>query len=552
MMKIHKYKRYYFAFSLLLLFSCNKSFLDPTNPSAVPAEDVWKDASLVNAYINGLYKNAPGWDYNLYNNITDEARSNYPGNDPNNVLAGSWDQTKDPMDVWNDTYTYIRRINEVFVNIEKSPLVDSTMKQYKGQAYFLRALQYFQLVERYGAVPLITTPQSLKDSLLLPRNTLAESFAFIVKDLDSAFANLPLKPTVRGRVSKYAATALKGRVLLFQASPLYNTTNTLDYWHQSAVASLAVINSGLFSLYPNIRGIWLEVGANPESLFEVQYQLPAMSHGLDAQVKPLRLANNDAGQCSPLQNLVDAFPMSNGKLITDPTSGYDANNPYVGRDNRFYADIAYNGATMYGTTSGPPVHQITLEIYKGGQDYDADPTTVIYNTITGYYRVKAVDSSNTVYTYQYGSVQPWIELRYAEVLLNYAEAQNEYSGPDATVYNALNLIRRRAGITVDLVSGSLSQSQMRDLIKNERFVELCFENKRYWDLRRWKTAASVLNGKKGRGVFITKNANGTFSYAYQDVDPTPMVFSDKMYLLPIPQTERVKNPNLTQNPGWTQ
>lgn len=244
--------------------------------------------------------------------------------------------------------------------------------------------------------------------------------------------------------------------------------------------------------------------------------------------------------------------MRNGKRITEAGSGFNPSMPYEGRDDRFYAFIAYNGAKMKGTTSGPPLREITLEIYKGGVDYDADPASVIYNTITGYYTVKAVNPENTIYTYGYSSTQPWIEIRYAEVLLNYAEAQNEYlSSPDASVYQAINAVRRRAGITADISEGNLSKEEMRELIYNERYIELSFENKRYWDLRRWKLAVSRLNGKSATGVIITKNANGSFSYDYQPIDPNPPVFQERMYLLPIPLAETTKNPNLLpNNPGW--
>jgi len=207
---------------------------------------------------------------------------------------------------------------------------------------------------------------------------------------------------------------------------------------------------------------------------------------------------------------------------------------------------------MKGTTSGPPLQEITLEIYKGGVDYDANPTNVIYNTITGYYTVKAVNPENTIYSAGYSSTQPWIEIRYAEVLLNYAEAQNEYvSAPDASIYQAINQLRRRAGIQTEIPIGSLSKEQMRALIHNERYVELCFENKRYWDLRRWKQAVDRLHGKSATGVIITKKADGTFSYNYQPIDPNLPVFTERMYFLPIPFTETTKNPNLLpNNPGW--
>ncbi len=530
--------------------SCNKNLLDPSNPGAITSNDVWKDAKLTESYINGLYNDVPGWDYNLYNNISDEARSNYPGHTPNKVVVGDWDETNAPMNNWDSTYTYIRKVNELLHRIDETPLLDERKESVKSEAYFLRAMHYFNLVKRYGGVPLITHPQSVDEDLSVGRNTLEESFSFIETELEKAYEGLPDKAP-GGKASKWTAKALLGRTLLFKASPLYNSDKNTEFWRQSAEASRAVIESQKYSLHPNLKTLWL-TNANQESLFEVQYNMPEKYHGWDALVKPLRLANADAGQCSPIQELVDAFPMRNGKRITEAGSGFNPSMPYEGRDDRFYAFIAYNGAKMKGTTSGPPLREITLEIYKGGVDYDADPASVIYNTITGYYTVKAVNPENTIYTYGYSSTQPWIEIRYAEVLLNYAEAQNEYlSSPDASVYQAINAVRRRAGITADISEGSLSKEEMRELIYNERYIELSFENKRYWDLRRWKLAVSRLNGKSATGVIITKNANGSFSYNYQPIDPNPPVFQERMYLLPIPLAETTKNPNLLpNNPGW--
>ena len=534
--------------SFFLLFSCSKDFLNPVNPGGIGSEDVWNDESLVKAYVNKIYNERPGWDYNVFNNITDEARSNYPGNSPNQILIGQWDEVNNPMNIWSTAYSSIRRMNEFFQKIEDSEISDDIKSSLKGEVYFLRAFMYFDLIKRYGGIPLIDKTSSIDDDLEVERGTLENSFQFILNDLDKAISTLPSKSNA-SKASKESAIALKGRVLLYWASPLYNTSNSLERWKLAAEANKQLIDLNKFVLFEDLSQLWLN-NSNSESIFQVEYALPEKNHSWDALVKPLELANNDAGQCSPLQNLVDAFPMSNGKLINESNSGFDSKNPYLGRDKRFYSFIAYNGAKMKGTTSGPPLKEITLQIYRGGRDFDADPSLTIYNTITGYYTIKAVNPENTIYRGGYGSTQPWIELRYAEVLLNYAEAQNEFlESPDQSVYNALNLIRNRAGINTPLVLGSLNKVKMRELIKNERYIEFCFEGKRYWDLRRWKDAENILNNKKGIGVIITKTGSN-FSYEYLPVDPQNMVFNQKMYFMPIPQSELTKNRKLKQNPGW--
>lgn len=550
-MKLSIFKNHSWALLTLLFLSCDSSFLDPSNPAAISSEEVWSDPTLVEMFVNRMYNDRPGYDYsNLLDNITDEGRCNYPGFAPNQILVGQWDQVTSPAGLGFWAYDAVRRTNEFFGKIEDANVSDVLKTRLKGEVRFLRAFLYFDMVKRYGGVPIIDKLQSLDDDLQISRNTSDECFDFIAKELDQAITELP-ETAARGRTSKLAAMALKGRALLYQASPLYSQTNDAQKWEKAAKANKEILDLNKSSLYPNLNTLWLEKGANPEAIFEIQYRLPEKQHSWDAGLRPLTLANNNAGQLSPLQQLVDAFPMKNGKAITDPASGYDPQNPYVGRDDRFYAFIAFNGSKVKGTSSGPPVREITLETYKGGRDYDASPENVIYNTITGYYTRKATDPDNSIYTGSTGSSQPWIEFRHAEVLLNYAEAQNEFlASPDASVYSALNVLRKRAGITTELAAGSLSKESMRQLIRNERYVELCFEKKRYWDLRRWKLAALVLNGQYGMGVYITKKADNTFSYAYVKVDPQANVFTERMYLMPIPQTEISKNKNLKQNPGW--
>lgn len=530
------------------LTSCSDDFLNPENPGGINSNDVWKDEALITAFVNKIYNERPGWDYNVYNNISDEARSNYPGGPPNQILIGQWDEVSNPMNNWKAAYTSIRRMNEFFANISSANIEEGTKSKLTGEVHFLRAFMYFDLVKRFGGVPLLDDAKSIEDDLEVERGTLDETFQFILDDLEKALSFLPSISSA-GKASREAALALKGRVLLYWASPLYNLNNNEDRWIQAAKINKELIDLNRFTLFEDLGQLWLN-NNNAEAIFQVEYALPEKYHSWDALLKPLVLANNDAGQCSPLQNLVDAFPMENGKAINETGSGYNPQNPYVGRDKRFYSFIAYNGAKMKGTTSGPPVKEITLEIYRGGRDFDAEPSLAIYNTVTGYYTVKAVNPENTIYRGGYGSTQPWIELRYAEVLLNYAEAQNEVlTAPDQSVFDAINLVRKRAGITTSLVAGSMDKNSMRTLIRNERYVELCFEGKRYWDLRRWKTASSSLNNKKGMGVIITKTGN-SFSYEYLPIDPQNMVFLEKMYFMPIPQSELTKNRKLEQNDGW--
>jgi hypothetical protein len=554
------------ACTSLLFSACSKDLLDQNNPDAITSIDLWKDPELIGLYLNTIYGDRPGWNYNFYDNIADDSRSNWTGNEPNNHIYDQWVDG----DVGGYTaywkYEEVVRINDFLANIDAAQMDDATKTRYKGEARFMRAFLYFEMVQRYGGVPVITKVQHITDDLSVPRNSLNDCFRFIIAELDQAATELsPDAP--RGRVSKGAAMALKGRVALYWASPQYFTTDdnalfkdpetinsntqgagTAERWKAAADASWAVIASEKYDLNPDLKALWLDKSANnKEPIFEVQYKKGFKSHGLDALVKPPYLGAGDGGQRFPLQELVDAFPMKNGRLIGEPGSGYVPGDPYAGRDDRFYAAIGYNGARAWGNKGGA-LTQITLETFEGGRDYgnmDAG------NTLTGYYTLKALDTQNINYSYRAGSDQPWLEIRYAEVLLNYAEAANEYmAAPDQSVYDAVNKVRTRAGIAPELTMGSLSKDQMRALIRNERYVEFCLvEQKRYWDLKRWGIAYDKLNNVKYHSVYITKTGS-TYTYDYPERDPRPLKFDKRMYWFPIPGSELTKNLKLMQNDGW--
>ena len=546
--------RKYFIIASTALFSLSSCVdLDVENPSNISSTDVWNDPALIQMYVNHLYIKLPGWDHNIYNNISDEARDNFPSSSPDLILKGEWNEASNPMDNWSFSYQYIRVANDFLMNITSAPVEEELKATTSAEVRFIRAMLYFDLIKRYGGVPLLTEPQDLNSDLEVPRNSLNDCFQFIIDEMNGIADDLPLNAE-RGKITKGAALSLKARTLLYLASPLYNENNDASKWQQAADAAKAIIDLGKYDLYPDLKQLWLDMSeTHREIILERQYGMPDVSHGWDCAVKTLDLANGDAGHCSPLQELIDAFPMKNGKLINEEGSGYDPINPYEGRDDRFYADIAYNQAVVSGMQGGKLNRNYVLNIYQGGNDYDnpqGTPAYQIYTTYTGYMTVKAVDPNNEVYGYWYGSVQPWIIFRYAEILLDFAEAQNEATGPTPEIYAALNKIRKRAGITTDLQEG-LSKEQMRELIRNERYVELCFEHHRYWDLRRWKLAETKLTNRNYTGVVITKEKDGTFSYKYEPVEAVPLVFSEKMYFMPIPQSEISKNSKLIQNPGWT-
>ncbi|RYY18425.1 MAG: RagB/SusD family nutrient uptake outer membrane protein, partial [Sphingobacteriaceae bacterium] len=244
-------------------------------------------------------------------------------------------------------------------------------------------------------------------------------------------------------------------------------------------------------------------------------------------------------QTSPTQSLANAFPMSNGLAITDAASGYDANNPYNNRDLRFSYTLLYNGAQWLNTQ---------LQTFEGGQ---SKPNGSLQQTRTSYYMRKFMGNFENVNNYSANS-QDWLVLRYADILLDFAEAQNEVSGPTTEVYQVLKDIRQRAGIQAGSnnnygLKTAMTQAEMRTTIRNERRIELAFEESRYWDIRRWKTAETVMNQPR-LGLSIIRT--GT-QLSYNTVTALVTKFSSPaMYLYPIPYNEVLKNPNMKQNPGW--
>jgi hypothetical protein len=523
--------------------------------------NVYQVVKIGHNRVDGNYLDAAG----------DDAVSSLTGSQVGILATGGYSAVDFPAaeNVWElngDTYTInsfwsgIRYANEFINNIGVVPVKGSfngigTRYIWRNEARFLRAYFYFELVKRYGGVPLIGNKVfNINDNLSLPRNSFADCINYIVSECDAVKDSLitayplPSAASDNYRATKGAALALKAKVLLYAASPLYNSaTNSdplvgyTDYsaarWTQAANAAGAVINLGTYKLDSVFKNVFLT--QNDE---EIIFMRPNNSgHDIESKNAPPGFsAAIGSGVTSPTQELVDAFPMANGKPITDPTSGYNPNNPYVGRDPRFAATILYNGAPWLGTN---------LETFNGGQ---SKPDNGQEETLTGYYMRKFMGNQENVSQFADHN-EDWIVIRYAEVLLDYAEAKNEAVGPVDSVYAALRLLRARPGAAgIDLsntygIPAGMSQSDMRTLIQNERRIELAFEEQRFFDIRRWKIAETVMN-QPLMGVSI-QNSAGVLTYNYIPV-LIPKFIAPKMYVYPIPYQEVLKNPNMKQNAGW--
>lgn len=494
------------------------------------------------------------------------------------AIAGSNDN------VWANDYAGIRSATIFITNIGVVPVLDakfpngqingngiSTRYIWQSEARFLRAWFYFDLLKRYGGVPLLGNKvYGINDNLALPRNSFEQCVNYIVSECDAIKDSLYTAPlnttTLYGRVTKGAALALKARVLLYAASPLYNGSNVdpanpltgylgaadPNKWVLAANAAQDVRNLNAYSLDttgglaggPGFRDIFLTQN-NPEIIMIRQGN---NNTNVETQNAPVGFPTAHAtGNTSPTQDLVDAFPMQNGMSISTSGSGYDPQNPYKGRDPRLQNSIFYNGHVWLSTA---------VQTYEGGQ---SKPNNGQQETLTGYYMRKFMGNSEAQLVFA-NHPEDWVMFRYAEVLLNYDEAENEVAGPTQQIYLDLIALRQRAGIaagngTYGLPApGTAGKDSMRTVIRNERRIEMAFEEQRYFDIRRWKIAGdgiAVMN-KPRMGVIINQSF-GLLNYNYGPVDPQlyPVnSFTTKRYFYPIPYDEVVKNPNMKQNPGW--
>ncbi len=546
-----------FIVCILLVTSCQKNILDKSPLNAYSDANVWSNVALAEAYASRVYYALPSFKYDFYSNdrnksyafsgICDEAYNQY-----NFLSSGNWNTaTVNPsnvgaMESWGPLYGFIQTANYFMANVGRVPSTgpsdDAIIKRTIGEVYYLRAWCYFFLASEYGGLPLISKPFDVNSNFVVPRSDFPSTVAFISAQLDTAASLLPLTYTSAdlGRVTKGSALALKSRLLLIAASPQWNTSNDMGLWQAASDAAKAVIDLNLYTLSSSYADIFRNDMTNPEiitmhltyggtewggggsTIYPERYQSPAGFQGWAAY--------------TPSQNLVDAYNTTDGKMITDPSSIYNPQNPYANRDSRLTATILYDGSPYLNPNFLPSGRtDNTAQFWKGGLDYGSGGETK-----TAYTFKKYID---TTYNWIQGAPSPgkvWIISRLGEIYLNYAEAQFNLGHPDIAA-NYMNMLRLRAGITVPLAASDINPQR----IQNERQVELAFEGFRFFDVRRWKIA-DVTEKKPIMGVAITKTGN-VKSYTYDTVQARSFV--PAQYLFPIPQAE-IQRSSLTQNPGY--
>jgi hypothetical protein len=579
--------------------TCCSQILDPTDENQIRFERVVSTPVQAEGLLLYGYTRLPSGSISLLDAATDDAVSNDKANSYLRMATGEWTASFNPVEQWTACLTGIQAVNHFLTVVDNvpwrssSPFVNALyIRRFKGEAYGLRALLKFHLlltIAGEGAngvmlgIPIMDDFLENNADFNIPRANFATSVANIYADIDRALrllvldygdisnaSELPveLTPEMIGtdadgnpllinynivfgeygkqRISGRIIRALRARLALMTASPAFNKDNDPQLWIQAAEYAGELVQSvgGANGLDPNGHRFFLRSVINAVNLQNDQPEMIWRASKFTSNDRekeffpPLHFGK---GRLNPTQNLVNAFPMQNGYPITDNNSGYDANDPYAGRDPRLNMYIMYNGSQYKGQT---------VRTGTGGRENAKD--SIATSTRTGYYLKKMlVEEVNLTPTATSVENHYEVRFRYTEIFLAYAEAANEAWGPDgkgAFTFSARDLvraIRRRAGIRTNdaYLNGISSKDDMRALIRNERRLELCFEGFRFWDLRRW---GSNLNETAG-GVNITGSGNAT-SYQYVDVETRR--YQDYMNAGPVPLQELIKYNNLIQNKGW--
>jgi hypothetical protein len=575
-----------------VLGSCKKgSFLDPKSVTDLNEATVFSDSARTIAVLTGIYSSV-SVSFNhgktaSYMDVSDETDGRYTGG--TNLHVRFAQGTLNPSDgiIGTDAfnmstaYRSIRRANLYMNKVDEAPLSAELKKRTKAEARFLRAWYYAMLTKAYGGVQLMGDKVlEMGDPIVTPRSTYKECVEYIVSECEKAADDLPASYTGLdyGRATKGACLALKARVLLYAASPLFNggsiATDTKlkeltsyptadpQLWNKAAQAFLDVINLNQYQLETDnskpglgFYRVFLK-RVNNEYIFA---GMTAANRTLEAAFYPQNISGA-APVHFPLQNAVDKFGTVDGLSITDPASGYTDNNPYINRDPRFYYSIVFNGSKLFTTTGNT---QAQIFTYVNNAAPNNNPQTANYtivdntvsndNTKTGYYPRKMCDTS-TAGNGGANTERCLPLIRYAEMILGYAEALNEMGQTEAAV-DQIKIIRTRAGIKPGAnnrygIAVGINQSDMRTLIRNERSVELMFEEHRFWDVRRWKIAPQTETAEM-QGMKITKNGSSYTYERYKAVRQHYWPANHSYYLMPYNLGELAKLPGiLIQNPGW--
>ena len=583
-----------YAFAFLAMVSCS-DFMDKEYDASLSDEKTFGNVTLTRGFLANIYTNLPDGFAPLTDDqftgasrdaMTDNAVTSWGLHYYTKIAADGYTANDHPLlGFWNVDLYGIRKCNQ-FINKARADVIGNAeqdgdesrlYERYIAEAKLLRAIFHFDLICWFGDCPILggDTPGSAtvfdpSSDMNISRTPAAEALDWVIAQCDAVKDVLPFRYSNEasnwGRVSGAVAYALKSRAALYRASLLYNPNNDVALWNQAAQAAIDFINMNNSQPVP----YRLYGGSDPENDYyncfvTTPTQNPEFilcrsvwhTNQIEKVFLPVGFTGNfsGAGRTNPTQNFVDCFEMANGMHIDEAGSGYDETHPFVGRDPRLAQIVFYHGMT-WGRADQQEQRQLDMSSNTSGQGIDY--SSAMGGTYTGYYLKKFVNNISCKMGDAYDHA--WPIFRFTEILLNAAEAVNEAQGP-ANAYQYINQIRDRAGMPD---YAGMTKEQLRERIRNERRIELAFEDHRFFDMRRWKLyEGHTLTGERSLpryqqylniyGVKITGDNVLTapvYTYGYAETVNSRVFNSPKNYYFPIPAAEVKRSPNLRQNPGW--
>lgn len=607
-MKIMKTRNIILYFIGLVAFSSCNDMFEPADENNRTEDAMVEESKYAHGLLMYGYDRLPYITTTQTDIATDDAVTNQKNNTYLNMATGTWAADNNPMSQWDnckDGIQYVNLFLKKVENVKWAPSSASKQQMFidrlKGEAFGLRAILYYYLLQAHGGyaddgilygVPLLTEPEDGSSDFNQPRATFADCVKQIYADCDSAMALLPADyvdiesnneipakyqtlganysnynlvfgTKARNLLSAKVAEATKAQVALLAASPAFREQSGVTSAEAATLCAKVLKRIGGLAGFDPTGNIWYK---NTEKLKPEASEMPEILWREDRHKNASQESENfpptlyGNGRVNPSQNLVDAFPMRSGRPITDASSGYDPQNPYANRDPRLADNVIYNGTTFKKTVI------ISGTYPTDKNETDDNINSISTSTRTGYYLRKLLREdvsplSSSLIEQQH--IYP--RIRYTEIFLAYAEAANDAWGPKVdganvgfTAYDVIKAIRERAGLGTNEVGIALpegdayleecaaNQDKMTELIRNERRIELCFENKRFWDLRRWKMPLD----ETVKGMQIDRDEEtGDLSYTIIDVEVRSYDSSYQCYG-PIPKGELLKWSNLKQNKGW--
>ena len=592
----------------LTICSCEDMF-EPAKENNRREDAMYEESKYAHGLLIYGYDCLPYMSITQTDVATDDAVTNVKTSAFLDIATGAWEADWNPLEMWDQCKSGIQYVNLFLEKVEKvkwAPSAASKQQMFvdrlKGEGFGLRALLYYTLLQNHGGyaddgilygVPLLTKPEDASSNFNQSRALFSECMKQIFADCDSAMLYLPqdysdiktesdipqkyrnigaqitgfnlvFGSNSRGLMSAKIAEAIKAQAALLAASPAFRDQSGVSSEEAAKLCANVLKRIGGKEGFDPNGNIWYR---NTKMLDPAAAEMPEILWRADRSKDAGQEKNNfppslyGSGQVNPSQNLVDAFPMRNGRPITDPQSGYDPNNPYANRDPRLAEDIIYNGMKYKKVTI------ITGTYPNDKNETDDNISSISTSTRTGYYMKKLLrDDVNPLSSNLLEQYHVYPRIRYTEIFLAYAEAANDAWGPKGdptgvgfTAYDIIKLIRERAGLATNEIGAALpggdvyleecaaDQAKMTDLIRNERRLELCFENKRFWDLRRWMLPLN----ESVRGMKITRNKE-TGELSYNIIEEVEKRDFDNSYQCygPIPKSEILRWSNLKQNKGW--